>query len=270
MSSVDYLLSDSASELERLRLQARVWEPETEAWLDHFGPMTGWQCLDLGCGAMGILGPLARRVGPSGQVIGVDIDPVQLRGARAFVADNKLANVEILEADAYASPLPDESFDLAHVRFLFAPVGRDAQLMNELWRVTKPGGTIAIQEPDTAAWGCYPPSDAWDRLKTVIGEAFRRGGGDINAGRRSHAMLQERGAEDVRVRAAIVALTPSHPYLRLPVQFATSLKNRILDGGLMSRSELDEAIAECERVASNTQTIGTTFVVMQVRGRKPA
>ena len=270
MSSVDYLLSDSASELERLRLQARVWEPETETWLDHIGPMTGWRCLDLGCGAMGILGPLARRVGPSGQVIGVDVDPVQLRGARAFVADNKLANVEIIETDAYASSLPDNSFDLAHVRFLFAPVGRDAQLMNELWRVTKPGGTIAIQEPDTAAWGCYPPSDAWDRLKTVIGEVFRRGGGDINAGRRSHAMLQERGAEDVRVRAAIVALTPSHPYLRLPVQFATSLKNRILDGGLMSRSELDEAIVECERVASNTQTIGTTFVVMQVRGRKPA
>jgi hypothetical protein len=43
MSSVDYLLSDSASELERLRLQARVWEPETEVWLDHFGPMTGWR-----------------------------------------------------------------------------------------------------------------------------------------------------------------------------------------------------------------------------------
>ena len=178
--------------------------------------------------------------------------------------------MEIVEADAYASPFPDGSFDLTHVRFLFAPVGRDAQLMNELWRVTKPGGTIAIQEPDAAAWGCYPPSDAWDRLKTVIGEVFRRGGGDINAGRRTHAMLQERGAEDVRVRAAIVALTPSHPYLRLPVQFATSLKNRILDGGLMSRSELDEAIVECERVASNTQTIGTTFVVMQVRGRKPA
>jgi ubiquinone/menaquinone biosynthesis C-methylase UbiE len=77
-------------------------------------------------------GDFDRRVGPSGQVIGVDVDPVQLRGARAFVADDKLANVEILAADAYASSLPDNSFDLAHVRFLFAPVGRDAQLMNEL------------------------------------------------------------------------------------------------------------------------------------------
>jgi hypothetical protein len=82
-------------------------------------------------------------------------------------------------------------------------------------------------------------------------------------------MLEERGTEDVRIRAAVVALPPRHPYLRLPVQFATSLKNRIRDGGLMGKSELDEAIAECERVASNPQTTGTTFVVMQLRGRKP-
>ena len=87
MSQRDYLLSDSASELERLRLQARVWEPETEAWLDRLGPMEGWQCLDLGCGAMGILGPLSWRAGPSGRIVGVDIDPMQLRGVRAFVAE---------------------------------------------------------------------------------------------------------------------------------------------------------------------------------------
>ena len=199
MSQRDYLLSDSASELERLRLQARVWKPEIEAWLDRLGPIEGWHCLDLGCGAMGILGPLSRRAGPSGRIVGVDIDPMQLRGARAFVAETPLANVEIIEADAYASPLPAGSFELTHVRFLFAPVGRDAQLVNELWRLTKPGGIIAIQEPDSAAWRCYPPSDAWDRLKAAILETFRRGGGDFDAGRRTYMMLRDRGAEDLRI-----------------------------------------------------------------------
>jgi SAM-dependent methyltransferase len=269
MSQTDYLLSDSASELERLRLQARVWEPETEAWLDRLGSMENWQCLDLGCGAMGILGPLARRAGPSGRVVGVDMDPMQLRGARDFVSENALANVEILEADAYASPLPADSFDLTHVRFLFAPVGRDAKLMDELWRVTKPGGIIAIQEPDSAAWRCYPPSEAWDRLKAAILDTFRRGGGDFDAGRRTHKMLRERGAEGLRIRAAVVGLAPGHPYLRLPIQFATSLRTRILDGGLRGASELDEAINECEKVARDPQTTGVTFVVTQVWGRKP-
>jgi hypothetical protein len=52
-------------------------------------------------------------------------------------------------------------------------------------------GIIAIQEPDSAAWRCYPPSDAWDRLKAAILEAFRRGGGDFDAGRRTYMMLRD-------------------------------------------------------------------------------
>jgi hypothetical protein len=66
MSQRDYLLSDNASELERLRLQARVWEPETEAWLDRLGPIEGcaasiwaaerWVSLGLFRGALGRLG----------------------------------------------------------------------------------------------------------------------------------------------------------------------------------------------------------------------
>jgi len=183
-------------------------------------------------------------------------------------AENALANVEILEADAFASPLPAD-LDLTHVRFLFAPVGRDGQLMNELWRLTKPGGIIAIQEPESAAWRCCPPSETWDRLKTAIQEAFRRGGGDFDAGRRTLMMLRDRGAENVQMRAAVVALAPSHPYLRLPIQFATSLRNRILDGRVMSRSELDAAIGECEKLAADPRTTGVTFVVTQVWGRKP-
>jgi hypothetical protein len=82
-------------------------------------------------------------------------------------------------------------------------------------------------------------------------------------------MLRDRGAEDLRVRAAVVALAPGHPYLRLPIQFATSLRNRILDVGLMTTSELDKAIGECEKVAGDPQTTGVTFVVAQVWGRKP-
>lgn len=69
-----YLLAGGSAELERLSLQSRVWEPETEAMLDQIGIQTGWQCIDLGCGAMGILRPLSRRVGVEGHVVGVDVD----------------------------------------------------------------------------------------------------------------------------------------------------------------------------------------------------
>jgi hypothetical protein len=44
-----YLLSGGAAELERLRSQARVWEPAAEQLLDQIGVAPRWRCLDLGC-----------------------------------------------------------------------------------------------------------------------------------------------------------------------------------------------------------------------------
>jgi len=267
----DYLLSNTASELERLRLQARVWELEAETWLDLLGPMPGWRCLDLGFGTLGLLGPLARRVGPGGRVVGIDRDPQQLRGARDFVAGEGLANVEILEADPYdcGTALPDGTFDLVHTRFLFAPAGRNARLLDEMWRLTRPGGIIAIQEPDVAAWACYMPSGAWARLKAAILEAFRRSGGEFDHGEKTLRMFQDQRAEEVRIRTALVALPPAHPYLQLPVQFATMLRDRILEGSIMEAAELDAVITEYERAAADPATARLSFVVTQVWGRKP-
>lgn len=82
-------------------------------------------------------------------------------------------------------------------------------------------------------------------------------------------MLRDRGALDVRLRAAAIALQPGHPYLRLPVQFATSLRPRIIEGGIADAATLDALMAECERVAADPATAGLTFAVTQVWGRKP-
>lgn len=263
-----YLLTGGSAELERLRLQARVWEPEAEAMLDRIGVAPGWYCIDLGCGAMGLLGPLSHRVGTRGHVIGVDIDPKQLAAARELVQENKLENVEILERDAYDTHLPRESFNFTHVRFVFAPGGRDDELLREMLALTRPGGVVAIQEPDASCWSCYPAHPAWERLKGAILTAFARGGGDFNAGKRTFGMLRRAGLEDIHIRAAVIALQDTHLYKRLPIQFAISLRQQIVDGGILSESELDQAITECEQVASDPATIVMSFVVTQVWGRK--
>ena len=265
----NYLLAGGEAELERLRQQACVWESETETLLDSIGVQTGWNCIDLGCGGTGILGSLSRRVGPNGQVVGIDIKPEQLEAAHAFVQEAQLTNVKILERDVYATGLPRGSFDLVHVRFVFAPSGRDEALLREMLALTRPGGVIVIQEPDASAWSCFPPNPAWDRLKGAILVAFAQCGGDFNVGRRTYGMLRRAGLEEVRVRAAVIALQDRHPYMRLPIQFATLLRRRILERGLLNEAELDEAIATCEQSVRAPDTCVLSFVVTQVWGHKP-
>ncbi len=266
---MSYLLLDSATELERLRLQARAWEPESDRFLDAIGIQPGWRCLDLGCGAMGVLGGLARRVGPAGEVIGVENEALQLYGAREYVRAEDLPQVRVLEADAYDTGLPAGSFDLVHARFLFAPAGRDQALLAEMLRLTRPGGVVAIQEPDSSSWTCWPSADAWDTLKRLILEAFRRGGGDFDVGRRTFGMLTAAGLHDVRVRAAVLGLDGREPYARLPLQFARSLRARIVEGGLATDEELDDLLVECGIALDRPGQIVLTFAVTQVWGRLP-
>jgi len=68
--SGDYLLGGQPGELERLTVQARLFEPAAERLLDAIGPIAGARALDLGCGALGIVPPLSRRVGPRGRRLG--------------------------------------------------------------------------------------------------------------------------------------------------------------------------------------------------------
>jgi ubiquinone/menaquinone biosynthesis C-methylase UbiE len=266
----NYLLAGGSAELERLTLQARVLQPEAEIMLDKIGIRAGASCIDLGCGALGIIEPLSRRAGSNGRVVGVDLDDRQLAAARHMVSKNGLENVEILERDAYHTGLPDQSFDLVHVRFVFAPVGRDDELLRELLRLAKPGGVIAIQEPDSSSWNCFPAHPSWRTLIDAIVKTFARGGGDFNAGQRTYQMLRKAGLQDVHVRAVIVALQDRHPYMRAPIQFATSLRQRILDGNILSEADLDRIVADCERIANDPETMVLSYAVTQVWGRKPA
>ena len=75
----------------------------------------GERVLDIGCGAGGTTLDIARRVGPSGSVTGVDLSPQMLKVARERARRAGL-EIEFLEADAGAASFP-ERFDAAFSRF---------------------------------------------------------------------------------------------------------------------------------------------------------
>lgn len=265
----------SPAELARVRLEAAVWEPEAEALLDQIGVGRGWRCADLGCGAIGVLAPLARRTGPEedgGRVVGVETDPLLLAAARELTVAEGLPRAELHGADPFATGLPARSFDLVHERFLLAQFGaggRERRLLAEMLRLVRPGGVVALQEPDSSAWSCWPPLAEFDDLRALITDACRAGGGDFDAGRRTHAMLREAGLSDVRLRSAVLGLPPGHPYRRFPLMLAACARRKILGAGLATERALDRLIAACEAAAADRSVVLQTFIVTQVWGRKP-
>src|SRR5215216_3687307 len=119
-----YLLAGQLSELERLQLQSRVWEPTGRQLLSQLDGGTGGWVLDVGCGVMSWLRILSEWVGPSGRVVGTDIDEHLLDAARSFLEAEGISNVDVVVDDLFDSKLEPRSFDLVHARFLIAPLGR--------------------------------------------------------------------------------------------------------------------------------------------------
>jgi SAM-dependent methyltransferase len=262
-----YLLAGQASELERLQLQSRVWEPSGRQLLEEVGDGGGARALDVGCGVLGWLRILSAWVGPDGQVTGTDVDEAMLAAADRFVTEEGLRNVGLVKDDLFASELEPASFDLVHARYEICPLGRAQEQMETYLRLARPGGTIVLEDPDTGSWHFNPPAPALERLIELIEEAFRLSGGDWQAGRKHLHLLREFGI-DGNVRAEIVALTPGHPYLRLPLQFATSLEERLL--ALVSADELAELRRQGEVELQEPGRWGTTFTLLQSWATAPA
>ena len=262
--SAEYLLAGQALELERLQLQSRVWEPSGRRLLEEIGDGRGARALDVGCGAIGWLRVLSEWVEPDGEVTGTDVDDEMLAAADRFVTEEGLTNVGLVKDDLFASELEPGSFDLVHARYEITPLGRGHEQLETYVRLARPGGTIVLEDPDAGSWHFNPPAPALERLIELIVEAFRRSGGDWGAGRRHLHLLREFGIEG-NVRAEVVALPPRHPYLRLPLQLATALEERLLS--LLSADELEGLRREGEAELEEPGRWATTFTLLQCWGR---
>ena len=267
MSSQAYLLADQPSELERLQLQSRVWEPSGRRLLDEIGEGRGDRVLDVGCGAIGWLRLLSGWVGPDGEVVGTDIDDAMLAAAGQFVDSEGLGNVVLMKDDLFASKLESSSFDLVHARFQIAPLGRGPDQIANHVRLLRPGGTVALEEWDVSSWNFNPPVRALDSLVELIGQSFAQSGGDMHVGRKLLDLLRGFGIEG-NVRAEVLALPPGHPYLRLPLQFAAALEERLLS--IVTVDELEQLRKESDAELEEPGRWGTTFTLVQCWGQSAA
>ncbi len=148
-------------------------------------------------------------------------------------------------------------------RFLLAPLGRIEAQLDAYCRLVRPGGRLVLEEPDSGSWHFNPPAEAAERLIALIVEAFAAAGGDFDAGRKLPALLRSRGVEPA-IDAHVLALAAGHPYLRLPLQFASSLEQRLLE--LMSADDLTDLRARAEQDVDAARW-GTSFTLIQAYGR---
>jgi len=106
----------------------------------------GERVLDLGSGGGIDVLLSARRVGPSGFAYGVDMTDEMLTLARANAARAGAGNVEFLQGQIEALPLPDASVDVVISNCVINLSTDKPAVLAEMFRVLVPGGRIGITD----------------------------------------------------------------------------------------------------------------------------
>jgi SAM-dependent methyltransferase len=87
---------------------------------------------------------MARRVGPSGNVIATDVSPEMLAALASNARKADLANIDCREMSADKIEFPDNSFDAVTCSFVLMFRPDPAAVVREILRVLKPGGRFAL------------------------------------------------------------------------------------------------------------------------------
>jgi ubiquinone/menaquinone biosynthesis C-methylase UbiE len=262
-----YWLGDSQPEIGHLLAQAEFLGPDAAGLLDRIGVAPGASVIDIGCGVLGILPQLRSRVGDGGRVVGLDIEPRLLAIAGQLSTRHGLA-IETVRADAASTGLPPGSFDLVHERMLLLNVTGPQDIVAEMTRLARPGGVIALQEPDSAAWVIDPPHPAWQLLLTEVFNVYPRTGRDFHTGRRAARLLRDAGLRDVQIRVLARVTAPGEYFHTFLLTLAILMRQQILAGGRLASGQLDASIAELREHLSQPGTLTCLPTIWQAWGSK--
>ncbi|MEW6687854.1 MAG: methyltransferase domain-containing protein [Pseudomonadota bacterium] len=265
-----YPIKTSAAEVARLRMQSDLFRADADAMLEGIGVGPGWRCLDLCCGVGGITDVLSHRVGPTGKVLGADVDAAKLAVARDWALANGLQNVAFERADAFATGLPPASFDLVHCRFALSVIPNGTRVLDHMVTLARPGGIVFAQESNARTMECSPPHPAWDRLLAAMMETFARNGADVLLGPRLYAMFLARGLTELRVRPCLRALRAGDPMMMHLPATVEGMRESILALGTLAAGELDELLCRLREHLSRPDTLTISYTMVQVVGRIPA
>ena len=159
---------------------ADFYDTSPLSFWDYFGHRTielaslpiGSRVLDVCCGAGASALPAAEAVGPTGNVVGVDLSKQLLELARTKAIQRRLNNVEFEVVDMLSMRFPVASFDAVVCVFGIFFVPDMARAVSELWSRVRLGGKLVV-----TTWGpnfCEPANDAfWSSIKNVRPDLYK-------------------------------------------------------------------------------------------------
>ena len=201
----EYVLGYTAAEHERLIRQAALIAPITERLFRDAGIGPGQRVLDLGSGVGDVSMIVARMVGPSGEVIGIERDAKSIAHAEVRIRAAGIRNARFREGDI-ADIATRDRFDAVVGRLILEFLPDAGAVICSLAKRLRPGGVLAIQD---ACWGPFLKLTAGLRLfskcASLIHQSFQHSGANMHMERILYRSFREAGFPAANLRIEVPA-----------------------------------------------------------------
>ncbi len=224
----------------------------------------GDKVLDVGCGPGTDTIPLARLVGPTGEVYGVDYDAEMVNEADLRAKQAGVGGwVHHRKADASAIPFEVNSFNACRSERLFQHLLDPATVLREMKRVTKRGGWVVVLDTDWGSGG----TDTYEvelerRLMRFFVEHLHNNG---YAGRQLYRLFITHGLQEVSYEVFPIVAT-SYAMERQIIQM-DQLEKEAIAQGIVTQEELRRITEGFSQADKNGVFFGYACQIM-VAGKK--
>jgi SAM-dependent methyltransferase len=151
--------------------------------LDRVGLSTGMTCLDLGCGPGEVMRLMAERVGPTGRIVGIDVDAKLGREMLSVLKGKGYQQCSFVEGDMESlEQIESDRFDLVFARLLLLHLDDPVLALRKMYCRVRPGGRIVVQDYYFPAMDSYPALESLDEYKKVFFGVYNKEGRETRMG----------------------------------------------------------------------------------------
>jgi len=213
---------------------------------------------------------VARLVGPSGEVVGIERDATSIEREQARVAAAGFRNVSFRQTDV-SQIVSDKPFDAAVGRFILMFLPDPVSVLRSVAGLVRPGGVLAFQEPSWIPMlGLGDRLPLWSCVLRSIHETLLRSGANPEMGLALYPIFQEVGLPAPKVHLEI-PLGSDTSFIQVISDLVCSLQplakqHSVSLEGLGDLNTLRDRI--CAEVAA-ANTVVSVVPLLGVWSRKP-
>ncbi len=210
--------------------------------------------LEAGCGVGAQTVILAKR-NPDCFITSVDISDESVEQAKKSIEAGKIHNVSFVVADIMNLPFPENNFDHIFVCFVLEHLSEPLEVLINLKRLLKPGGSITVIEGNHDACIWHPHTEASAKTWRAMIEAQKLLGHDPNIGLRLYPLLSHAGYKVEWVEPRFVYTDNNSPKLmdgvlnKIIVPMARTAKEKAIEHKLIDLPTWEQGISDLEKIA---------------------